>query len=140
MTDVPSPPQYMRVNVLIATAILVVLACLFVVVQLLVKDEFAKGILTLVLGRFLGYVDNIYNFEFGTTRSSSKKDDTITALTTTAATVATTAQAVQVASDVVAATAAPASPTPALAPGPILAADVKVEAAGNVTVNEEKKP
>ena len=140
MTDAPSPPQYMRVNVLIATAILVVLACLFVVVQLLVKDEFAKGILTLVLGRFLGYVDNIYNFEFGTTRSSAKKDDTITALTTTAATVATTAQAVQVASDVVAATAVPASPTPALAPGPILATDVKVEAAGNVTVNEDPKP
>ena len=135
----PLHPQYVRVNVLIATAILVVIICLFVVVQVTVKDEFAKGILTLVLGRFLGYVDIIYNYEFGTTRSSAKKDDTITALTTTAAAVATTAQAAQVASDVVAAAAvAPAAPAPA--PGPIQAADVSVSAAGNVTVNEEKKP
>ena len=40
-------------------------------------DEYAKGIITLVLGRFLGYLDNIYNFEFGTTRSSKQKDATI---------------------------------------------------------------
>ena len=99
-------PQYVRVNILIGTALLVVIICLFVVVQLQVKDEFAKGILTLVLGRFLGYVDNIYNYEFGTTRSSNKKDATITELTKTASTVATTAQAVQVASDVVASASA----------------------------------
>ncbi len=43
-------------------------------------DEYAKGIVTLVLGRFLGYLDNIYNFEFGTTRSSKTKDDTIKSL------------------------------------------------------------
>ena len=40
-------------------------------------DEYAKGIVTLVLGRFLGYLDNIYNFEFGTTRVSRTKDATI---------------------------------------------------------------
>lgn len=40
-------------------------------------DEYAKGIITLVLGRFLGYLDNIYNFEFGTTRGSRTKDATI---------------------------------------------------------------
>lgn len=44
-------------------------------------DEYAKGIVTLVLGRFLGYLDNIYNFEFGTTRSSKVKDSTIENLT-----------------------------------------------------------
>ena len=43
-------------------------------------DEYAKGIITLVLGRFLGYLDNIYNFEFGTTRSSKNKDETIKSL------------------------------------------------------------
>ncbi len=43
-------------------------------------DEYAKGIITLVLGRFLGYLDNIYNFEFGTTRGSKAKDDTIKSL------------------------------------------------------------
>lgn len=40
-------------------------------------NEYVKGIFTLVLGRFLGYLDNIYNFEFGTTRSSRTKDVTI---------------------------------------------------------------
>jgi len=44
-------------------------------------DEYAKGIVTLVLGRFLGYLDNIYSFEFGTTRSSKVKDSTIENLT-----------------------------------------------------------
>lgn len=40
-------------------------------------NEYVKGIFTLVLGRFLGYLDNIYNFEFGTTRGSRNKDSTI---------------------------------------------------------------
>lgn len=40
-------------------------------------NEYVKGIFTLVLGRFLGYLDNIYNFEFGTTRGSKDKDETI---------------------------------------------------------------
>lgn len=44
-------------------------------------NEYVKGIFTLVLGRFLGYLDNIYNFEFGTTRGSKDKDDTIKQLT-----------------------------------------------------------
>jgi hypothetical protein len=44
-------------------------------------SEFVKGISTLVLGRFLGYLDGIYNFEFGTTKSSRTKDDTIAKLT-----------------------------------------------------------
>lgn len=40
-------------------------------------NEYVKGIFTLVLGRFLGYLDNIYNFEFGTTRNNRTKDATI---------------------------------------------------------------
>lgn len=44
-------------------------------------NEYMKGIFTLVLGRFLGYLDNIYNFEFGTTRASKTKDATIENLT-----------------------------------------------------------
>lgn len=43
--------------------------------------EYVKGIVTLVLGRFLGYLDNIYNYEFGTTRGSARKDATIENLT-----------------------------------------------------------
>lgn len=30
--------------------------------------EWVKGVVTLVLGRFLGYMDQIFQFEFGTTR------------------------------------------------------------------------
>ena len=44
-------------------------------------NEYVKGIFTLVLGRFLGYLDNIYNFEFGSTRSNKAKDATIENLT-----------------------------------------------------------
>lgn len=78
---------------LVSAAFAIVLLCLAVTVWQQVDDEFAKGIITLVLGRMLGYVDAIYNYEFGTTRSSAKKDETINELTKTAATVATTAQA-----------------------------------------------
>lgn len=44
--------------------------------------EYVKGIVTLVLGRFLGYLDSIYNFEYGTTRSSKVQQDTINKLST----------------------------------------------------------
>lgn len=43
-------------------------------------NEYVKGVMTFLLGRFCGYLDNIYNFEFGTTRSSKQKDETITSL------------------------------------------------------------
>lgn len=40
-------------------------------------DDFVKATVSLILGRFLGYLDQIYNFEFGTTKSSKQKDETI---------------------------------------------------------------
>lgn len=40
-------------------------------------SEYAQGIVTLCLGRLLGYLDGIFNFEFGTTRTSQTKDATI---------------------------------------------------------------
>lgn len=43
--------------------------------------EFVKGTSTLVLGRFLGYLDQIYQFEFGSTRSNKDKDHAIMNLT-----------------------------------------------------------
>jgi hypothetical protein len=39
--------------------------------------EYAQGIITLILGRFLGYLDGMYGFEFGTTRSGKQKDETL---------------------------------------------------------------
>ena len=43
-------------------------------------DDFVKATVSLILGRFLGYLDQIYNFEFGSTKSSRQKDDTISKL------------------------------------------------------------
>lgn len=60
---------------------LLAVAVIVGLVYLIWKDpninEFMKGVVTLVLGRFLGYLDNIYSFEFGTTRGSQNKDSTI---------------------------------------------------------------
>ena len=38
-------------------------------------NEYVKGIFTLVLGRFLGYLDVIYSFEFGSTRAGARKTE-----------------------------------------------------------------
>ncbi len=64
--------------------VLAVVLIAILVFQVLKSDlnEYAKGIVTLVLGKFLSYLDNIYNFEFGTTRSSKAKDDSIKSLAT----------------------------------------------------------
>lgn len=70
----------LRLNLLASAAYIVVLLILGIVVWMQITDEFAKGILTLVLGRFVGYVDNVYAFEFGTTRGSKEKDVAITNL------------------------------------------------------------
>ncbi len=43
-------------------------------------SEFMKSTLTLLLGRLLGYIDQAFQFEFGTTRTSRTKDDTISNL------------------------------------------------------------
>lgn len=66
-----------RVNALAGAAFTTVILCLVMTVFYVVEDEFAKGILTLVLGRFLGYIDSVYNFEFGTTRGAKAQQDTI---------------------------------------------------------------
>lgn len=61
-------------------AYVTVMVCMIAVLKYSDLNEYAKGTITLVLGRFLGYVDNIYNFEFGTTRGSKSKDDVIASL------------------------------------------------------------
>lgn len=62
-----------RADTMYILAILVIGALVWAVLSS-AMDEYAKGIITLVLGRFLGYLDNIYNFEFGSTRSNKDKD------------------------------------------------------------------
>lgn len=73
--------QNTRANWLAALAILVVIGICVAVWLTPGIPEYQKGIATLVLGRFLGYIDQVFNFEFGTTRSSKEKDATIKALT-----------------------------------------------------------
>jgi len=65
-----------RADSMYVLAIILIAALVYVVLKSGL-DEYAKGIVTLVLGRFLGYLDNIYYFEFGTTRINRSKDTTI---------------------------------------------------------------
>lgn len=74
--DVDLHAHNYRADSMSILAVILIAALVYVVLKSEL-DEYAKGIITLVLGRFLGYLDNIYNFEFGTTRASKLKDATI---------------------------------------------------------------
>ncbi len=74
-----------RTSLMLMVATSVVLLCLAVVVWSSGLNEYAQGIVTLVIGRFLGYIDAGYAFEFGTTRGSKEKDTVIADLTSAAA-------------------------------------------------------
>lgn len=69
-----------RANVLAAAALMLVLLCLMVVIWSTDADDFAKATISLILGRALGWVEQLFSFEFGTTRASKTKDDTISKL------------------------------------------------------------
>lgn len=69
-------PNY-RANVMAALAALTVLVCLMVTVWVSDMDDFAKATITLITGRALGWVEQVFNFEYGTNRASKVKDDTI---------------------------------------------------------------
>jgi len=73
--------KFLRTNALIILAYLMIGACLIVTLRYSGIDDYAKSIVTLILGRFLGYIDQAYGFEFGTTRGSKEKDATISGLT-----------------------------------------------------------
>lgn len=72
-----------RANWLAGLAILLVVLCLADAVWDSTINEYAKGVITLILGRALGWVEQIFSFEFGTTRSSKIKDETINKLSGT---------------------------------------------------------
>lgn len=69
-----------RADWMVALAVAVIVGLVYAIWKDPDINEFLKGIATLVLGRFLGYLDNIYSFEFGTTRGSQNKDVTINQL------------------------------------------------------------
>lgn len=70
-----------RADIMFVLAVVVVGYLTYIVWKDPTINEYVKGIVTLVLGRFLGYLDNIYNYEFGTTRINQMKDATINNLT-----------------------------------------------------------
>lgn len=66
-----------RANAMLLGAAVSIFCVMVLVVFWKELDDFQKATLSLILGRALGYIDQGFNFEFGTTRSSAKKDDII---------------------------------------------------------------
>lgn len=66
-----------RAETMYVLAVVMIVILVYLVWSDTSLSEYVKGVVTLVLGRFLGYLDSIYNFEFGTTRTAQEKDQTI---------------------------------------------------------------
>jgi hypothetical protein len=69
-----------RASMLVAMAVFLVLLCMAIMVWHADTNDFVKATITLILGRALGWVEQVFSFEFGTTRSSAAKDVTISNL------------------------------------------------------------
>lgn len=70
-----------RANALAGGAGVLVIGCLLMTAWATEMDDFAKATITLICGRALGWVEQVFSFEFGTTRANKTKDDTINNLT-----------------------------------------------------------
>jgi hypothetical protein len=66
-----------RASMLVAMAVFLVLLCMAIMVWHADSNDFVKATITLILGRALGWVEQVFSFEFGTTRASATKDATI---------------------------------------------------------------
>lgn len=64
-----------RADLMAGLAVLMICAMVWLVWKDPTLPDDIKGIVTLVLGRFLGYLDNIYNYEFGATRISARQTE-----------------------------------------------------------------
>lgn len=71
-----TPRGNVRANYLVAFAVSTVTMCLTAVMFLEFKDEWAKGVIMLVLGMYISELKNIYSFEFGSTRVRQQQVDT----------------------------------------------------------------
>lgn len=69
-----------RANGMAIGAVVLVVGCLLITVWASSMDDFAKATITLICGRALGWVEQVFSFEFGTTRANKTKDDTINKL------------------------------------------------------------
>lgn len=70
-----------RADIMIGIAWVLVLAVTFAVWRDGNLSEFTKATISLILGRALGYIDQAFQFEFGSTRSNKSKDASIEKLT-----------------------------------------------------------
>ena len=67
-----------RGDFLVGVSIIVVFSILGIVVLVPTLSEFAKGVLTAILGVFSGQITNVFNFEFGTTCKEDDRNSQIT--------------------------------------------------------------
>lgn len=65
-----------RADFLVGITVIIVALILAVVILEPNLNEFAKGVITTILGVFLNQLTNIFSFEFGTTRLKDKQDQT----------------------------------------------------------------
>lgn len=63
-----------RADSLAVVCVLVIVLILAILVWVPQLDDFAKGTITTILGAFLLQLNNIYSFEFGTTRKSDESN------------------------------------------------------------------
>lgn len=77
MPEVLKPKSYWRVNFLVVSAYVIVISCLWIVIMETTINEFAKGVVTMILSKYLSHIDNMFNFEFGVTRTEQAKDQQI---------------------------------------------------------------
>lgn len=63
-----------RADALAVVCVLVIVIILGILVFVPAMDDFAKGTITTILGAFLLQLNNIYSFEFGTTRKSDESN------------------------------------------------------------------
>ena len=89
MSKQPSPAQDVtperrtpsqRINWFMVGAYLLVVACLYITVWEEL-DDYARGVVTMVIGACIGWIGKIFEFEYGATRAGRAKDETISALT-----------------------------------------------------------
>lgn len=67
-----------RADFLVGISVVVVFSILGIVVLVPSLSEYAKGVLTAILGTFAGQLANVFNFEFGTTRKEDDRNSQIT--------------------------------------------------------------
>lgn len=70
----PNGPGVWRPNIMVAAAWGVAFLVLWLIWRANNLDEFTKATMSLILGRALGWIDQAFQFDFGSTRSSKAKD------------------------------------------------------------------